>query len=156
MMDYICKNFNEILTTYSTYTLNEIHKFQFLSFYYMSNGKDDEFINNKENDILQIYYNEGKEFIQLDGLIRNTCKFLNEFYCDSFPIFALNFDYMRNIMTIVQNKIKSYILEFYEIKKIFNELFEIKNKNIYLNEPMERNINLNIKKKIPIKIKAEV
>ncbi len=154
MIDYICKNFNEILTTYSTYTLNEIHKFQFLSFYYMSNGKDDEFINNKENDILQISYNEGKEFIQLDGLIRNTCKFLNEFYCDSFPIFALNFDYMRNIMTIVQNKIKSYILEFYEIKKIFNELFEIKNKNIYLNEPMEKNINLNIKKKNPNKNKS--
>ena len=61
---------------------------------------------------------------------------------------------MRNIMTIVQNKIKNYILEFYEIKKIFNELFEIKNKNIYLNEPMERNINLNIKKKNPNKNKS--
>ena len=66
--------------------------------------------------------------INVDSLEVACDKFFNNFGCLEFPVFVLNFDYMRALTSVLQDKVMLYVECFDEIKKINEELTELHNK----------------------------
>ena len=118
IISYLSKNLGRMLTEYTNCPKEMFTKFQLMMFYKMSND-DNELC--QAQDTISV-----RDSIDLTEMIKNTCIFLNNFDPESFPIFALNFDYMRTLMNIIQSKIDSYIYEYSEIKQVFTQLFEFK------------------------------
>ena len=117
--NYLYRNLPQLLTDYSNCTKDQIKRFQLMMFYKMNNGEETVILLNRNP-----YIENGKMI--LDELIAITCKFLCCYNPDCFPLFSLNFDYMRNLTTVIQNKIESYNEEFYIINNILNGLNEYK------------------------------
>ena len=134
LFPYLSKNLPQILIESSNCSPEMIRKFQMMMFYRMNIGTENEILTYEEPKII---IENGKEIINLNELIKITCLFLNNFEATSFPIFALNFDYMRNLTTIIQNKIESYNDEFIIIKKVLNQLNEYKNRLNLIGKPQE-------------------
>lgn len=55
-------------------------------------------------------------------------KFIKNFPALEFPVFALNFDYMRVLTLVLQDRIKDYIDFFDEVSNIYNNLRDLKEK----------------------------
>lgn len=135
LISYLSKNLPQILIESSNCSYEMIRKFQMLMFFRMNIGVENEILTNEEPKII---IENGKEIINLNELIKITCLFLNKFEATLFPIFALNFDYMRNLTTIIQNKIESYNDEFIIIKKVLIQLNEYKNRLNLIGKPQEK------------------
>lgn len=116
---YLYRNLPQLIVEYSNCTKEQIKRFQLMMFYKMNNGEESVILINRNP------YIENDRMI-LDELIAITCKFLCCYNPDCFPLFSLNFDYMRNLTTVIQNKIENYNEEFYIINNILNGLNEYK------------------------------
>ncbi len=71
---------------------------------------------------LEIYYEEGKEKINLDLYV----EFLTNFFCNysplEFPVFCLNFDYMRVLSTLLQRKLEEFLIEYSKLDELYIEI----------------------------------
>lgn len=66
--------------------------------------------------------NTSEFILNVDALEVEVDKFLYNFPILEFPIFSLNFDYMRILTSVLQDKIKEYVECFEEVGKVFDEI----------------------------------
>lgn len=71
---------------------------------------------------LEIYYEEGKEKINLNYYIQ----FLTHFFCNysplEFPVFCLNFDYMRVLSSLLQNKLEDFLNAYSSLDNLYIDI----------------------------------
>jgi hypothetical protein len=81
--------------------------------------------------VLDTFTNDdGFEKLNLDRLYKPLSDFLNNYSPFEFPVFCLNFDYMRILTTILQSKVNQYVNEFQKLEKILNNIDIPRNRNI--------------------------
>lgn len=84
------------------------------------------------------------EILNLDKYEFEVDKFLANFSGLEFPVFPLNFDYMRVLASVVQEKVEKYVDCFEEIIKIFEGLDTQENEiNSYIIQKNKKTLNTN-------------
>jgi hypothetical protein len=69
---------------------------------------------------LNTYTEYGFERINLDRFYKPLSDFMNNYSPLEFPVFCLNFDYMRILTTVVQSKVGQYVHEFQKLEKLLS------------------------------------
>lgn len=107
------------------------------------------------------FYSIGKPKLDLDLLDNLLHSFYNSFPYLDFPIFTLNFDYMRNFTSVIQGEIDEFIIFFMTIQRgclskgnssIINSNVNLdkKNKHTNKNKMHEENMSNHIEKRLQI------
>lgn len=104
----ICKEFNSLFLYYSNYSIGVLNKYQLMYFYQINKKCDVLSGYHPRPEDMMIYFDQGNEKISMDEFNRKVLVCLASIECDSFPVFALNFDYMRCLTTVIQNRINEY------------------------------------------------
>jgi hypothetical protein len=70
---------------------------------------------------LNVIKNEdGTEIINLDKFYKPLSDFLNNYSPFEFPLFCLNFDFMRILTTVIQGRVNNYITEFQKLERLLS------------------------------------
>ena len=145
-INILCQNFEKILMQYSDYTIENINEIQMMIFYLYFNGNN--ILSNDESNVqIVIDHLNGKEKIILNNYEQKVINF-REMIPEYFPIFALDEEFMKNLMNFLKEKINTFIMFINEMKnikqnnKINKQKEEERNNNIIQN--MQNNEEKNI------------
>ena len=145
-INILCQNFEKILMQYSDYTIENINEIQMMIFYLYFNGNN--ILSNEESNVqIVIDHLNGKEKIILNNYEQKVINF-REMIPEYFPIFALDEEFMKNLMNFLKEKINTFIMYINEMKnikqnnKINKQIEEERNNNIKQN--MQNNEEKNI------------
>ena len=134
-INILCQNFEKILMQYSDYTIENINEIQMMIFYLYFNGNN--ILSNDESNVqIVIDHLNGKEKIILNNYEQKVINF-REMIPEYFPIFALDEEFMKNLMNFLKEKINTFIMYINEMKNI--------KQNNKINKQKEEERNNNIK-----------